>query len=185
MNTKKVSGTSLMTDGVISFLAGLTLLFLTGMSQSAIVLVFGIYAVILGISQMLAARGERDDVRDTGYLALLGFYSVVAGIALMFFMNASLALIIGLVAAYVIITGIAEVTAAIAYREEMGGYTWLAVSGAIRGLFGIFLLFNTGVALSTLVLYIAVYAIAEGISMGVFGYEVREQLGKYHQHQMM
>jgi len=184
MDTKKMSGTSLMTDGVISFLAGLTLLFLTGISQSAIVLVLGVYAIVLGVSQMVAATGERAEEGNTRYLSALGLYSLAAGIALMFFTNAGLTTIIALVGAYVIITGIAEVTAALRYREEMGGYMWLATSGIVRGIFGLFLVFNTSVALTTFVLYVAVYAIAEGITMGVFGYEVREQLGKYH-HQVM
>ena len=185
MDTKKASGASLITDGVISFIAGIALLFLTGITQSAIVLVFGAYAIVLGISQMVAASGEREEGRNTGYLTVLGLYSLLAGIALMFFLNAGLATIIGLVGAYVIITGIAEVTAALRYREEMGGYMWFTVSGIVRIIFGLFLVFNMGVALSTFVLYVAIYAIAEGITMSVFGYELREQLGKYHQQQMM
>jgi len=185
MDTKKMSGTSLMTDGVISFIAGIVLLFLTGISQSAIVLVFGAYAIVLGISQMVAASGEREEGKSTGYLTVLGLYSLLAGVGLMFFLNADLVTVIALVGAYVIITGIAEVTAALSYRKEMSGYMWLTVSGIVRGIFGLFLVFNTGVALTTFIMYVAVYAIAEGITMSVFGYEVRERLGKYHQHQMM
>ncbi len=180
MDAKKTSGASLMTDGVISFLAGIALLFLTGISQSAIVLVFAAYAVVLGITQMVASTGEREEGKGTGYLTLLGLYSLLAGVGLLFFLGSPLTTVIALVGAYVIITGIAEAIAAYVYRTEMGGYSWLIGSGVIRGIFGIFLLFNTGVALSTFILYIAMYAVVEGIVTSVFGYEVRQQLGKYH-----
>jgi uncharacterized membrane protein HdeD (DUF308 family) len=180
MDSKRTSGASLMTDGVISFFAGLVLLFLTGISQNAIVLIFAAYAVILGITQMLASNGEREEGKGTGYLTLLGLYSLLAGVGLLFFLNASLTTVIMLVGAYVAITGVAEVIAAYAYRTEMGGYSWLIGSGVIKAIAGIFLLFNTGVALSTFIFYVAIYAIIEGIVTGVFGYEVREQIGKYH-----
>lgn len=180
METKKMSGASLMTSGVISFLAGLALLFLTGMSQTVVVIAFAGYAIVLGITQMVAASGEREEGRGTGYLVLLGLYSFVAGIGLLFFTTAGLATVITLVGIYVVITGLAEMIAAFRYRTEMGGYSWLIGAGLIKGIFGVFLLLNTGITLSTFILYVAVYALAEGIVMGVFGYEVREQMGKYH-----
>jgi len=181
MDTKKRSGTSLITDGVVSFVAGFILLFLTNISQAAIVLVLAGYAMLLGITQMLAADGEREEGKRTSYLVLLGLYSLIAGVVLLFFVNAPLSTVIGLVGSYIIITGIAEVVAALAYKTEMGGYSWLVGSGSLQVLFGFFLLLNTGLALSTFIFYIAIYAIIEGLMMTVFGYEVREQIGKYHQ----
>ena len=184
MNTKEMSGASLITNGVISFLAGLALLFLTGISQSAIVVVFAAFAIILGLTQMIAASGEREEGKSVGYLTLLGFYSLAAGIGLLFFINSALSTVISLVAAYVIIAGIAEVVAAFVYRSEMGGYSWLVGSGLIRGIFGVFLLFNTGITLATFITYIAIYALLEGIVTSVFGYEIRKNVGRYHEHLM-
>jgi len=185
MDTKKMSEASLVTDGVVSLFIGVALLFLTGMSQSGIVLVVSAYAMILGITQMLAANGEREEGKKTGYLIALGLYSLIAGIGLLFFANAALSTVITLVGSYIIITGVAEVIAALAYREEMGGYAWLVGAGSIRAIFGVFLLLNTGAALEAFILYLAVYAIVEGFVMIVFGYEVGEQIGKYHQEEIL
>ena len=179
MDTKKLSGDSLMTDGTISLIVGIVLLFLTGISQSLIVLLFAVYAAVLGITQMIAASGETENGRGSGYLAFLGFYSLAAGVGLLFFMGADLALVLTLVGAYVIITGIAEAVAALVYRSDMDGYAWLVGAGAVQAIFGLFLLFNTGLALSTFIMYVAIYAIAEGIVMSVFGYEVRAGIGRY------
>lgn len=174
-----------MTDGAISLVAGIALLFLTGMSQVAVVVYFSAYAIILGVAQTIAASGEREPGKDTSYLSLLGIYSIVAGLVLLFFMGAPLSTVIILVGAYVIITGVAEMIASYSYRTEMGGYVWLFGAGSIRALFGIILLFSTGIALSTFIYYVAIYAIIEGLVTGVFGYEVRAKIGKSGQGQMV
>jgi len=179
METKKMSGNTLMTDGVISFVGGLALLFLTGISQFWIVLAFAVYVAILGVTQMLAASGETQEGRGSGYLAFLGFFSLAASVGLLFYIDATLTTVLMLVGTYVVITGVVEAIVALAYRSDMDGYMWLVGIGAIRAIFGVFLLFNTGLALSTFVLYVAVYAIAEGIATSIFGYEVKESIGRY------
>jgi uncharacterized membrane protein HdeD (DUF308 family) len=179
MKTKMMSGQSLMTDGIIGLVAGLVLLFFTGMSQNLIVIAFAGYAAILGVTQMLAATGETDNGRGTTYFGLLGFYSLAAGVGLLFFTGAALATVITLVGVYIVVTGIAEAVAAMLYREELNGYAWLVGSGVVRTLFGLFLLFNTGLVLSTLILYMAIYAIVEGVVISVLGYEIRTEIGKF------
>jgi uncharacterized membrane protein HdeD (DUF308 family) len=169
-----------MTDGIFSLLAGLILLFLTGASQSLIVFLFALYAVILGVVHFTAARGEREPNQSTTYLRVIGIYSIIYGLFLLFFMSATLPTIIALIAAYGLITGGAEVIAAYYYRKDLGGYAWLISTGTIRVLFSLFLLFNLGVSLPVFILYLALYAIVVGITMTVFGYEVRAGIGKAH-----
>lgn len=184
METKKVSWVTLMTSGIIGFLVGFALLFLTWISQLAMVMLFAAYAIVLGITQMLAASGETESNTGANYLTVLGLYSVFAGILLMFFVGAEVSTIITLIGAYIIITGIAELVAALLYRSDTSGYTWLAGGGVFRALFGLFLLLNTTVSLSTFIMYIAVYAIAEGIVTGILSYEVKEEKGRYHRPQV-
>lgn len=185
METTKSPGYSLMTDGIFSFFAGIALLFLTGISEFAIVVFAAIYAMGLGIVQMIAARGEREPGNNISYLTLLGLYSVVAGVALLFFTDAALTTIIALVAAYVAITGVAEMIASYQYRAEMGGYAWFFGSGTVRFLFAIVLVFSMNVSLSTLIVYLALYSIVEGLVTYIFGYEVSAQIGKWHQRTIM
>jgi len=179
METKKLSGNSLLVDGAIGFVAGVVLLFLTDISLNFMVFLFGIYAIILGATQILAANGETDDGQGMGYLAILGFFSLFAGVGLLFFMNSDLTMVLTLIGAYIVAMGLAETAGALLYRSHMNGYIWLITSGIIRTGFGLFLLFNTTINLSAFILWIAIYAIVEGIVMGLFGYEIREGFGKY------
>jgi|GEM_PF-1175523 len=179
MDTNKRSGTSLMTDGILTLLAGLVLLFLTAISQNAIVVVFSAMVIVLGITQMIAAGGEGKTAGETNYLALLGLYSFAAGVGLLFFMNVSLSTVIMLVAIYIAITGVAEMVAGVAFRKDIRGYSWLVASGAVRTVFALFLIFSTGIALATFILYIALYAVIQGFTMSVLGYEVREGARDY------
>jgi uncharacterized membrane protein HdeD (DUF308 family) len=97
-------------------------------------------------------------------------------------MNASLPVIILLIAAHALITGVSELIAAWSYREEIKGDGWYATVGAIRIIFGLFLIFNLGMSLSTLVLAIAWYAIVVGPVLAVFGYSTRTKEVGYRRH---
>lgn len=172
METYKKSGGTLITDGIVSVLAGLILLFLTGISQPLLVVLFALYAIGYGITQLIAARGERDFDKDTMPLRAIGIFSLVAGILLFFLINASLQTVILYIAAHAIITGGAEIIVSRAYRDEMRGNALFVTVGIIRVLFGVLLLLNLGMTLPTLVMSIGWYAIIIGPVLAFYGYAV-------------
>jgi uncharacterized membrane protein HdeD (DUF308 family) len=182
MDDIKRSGTSLITDGMISFVAGIILLFLTGISQITAVLLFAAYAIVYGISQIIAARGERSPENNPNSLRAIGIFSIVAGIIIAFLASSSLPIVIFLIAAHAIIVGLYELFAAYMYRDEVRGDGWWIGVGAIRLLFGLFLLFNLGMSLPSLILTVAWYAIIIGPVLAVFGYENRGKEFGYRKH---
>lgn len=182
MDEIKRSGTSLITDGVISFLVGVVLLFLTGISQTTAVILFSAYAIVYGISQVVAARGERSPENSPNSFRAIGYFSIIAGIVILFFANATLPTVIFLIATHAIITSISELLVAYAYREEIKGDAWFVGAGVIRLLFGLFLLFNPGMSLQSLILAIAWYAILIGPVLAIFGYETRNKEVGYRRH---
>jgi uncharacterized membrane protein HdeD (DUF308 family) len=182
MNEIRRSGNYLMTDGIISFVAGIILLFLTGISQSLAVILFAAYAALYGVSQLVAARGERSPENNPNSLRAIGIFSIIAAVIILFFMTAALPIVIFLIAAHAIIVGAAELAAAYMYREEVRGDGWWIGVGIIRLLFGLFLLFNLGMSLPGLILTIAWYAIIIGPVLAIFGYETRGKEAGYRRH---
>lgn len=172
MDTYKKSGSAIITDGIVSIIAGIALLFLTDLSQQAVTLLFAAYAVGYGITQIIAAKGERDLDRNPSPLRAIGIFSLVAGIILAFLINADLSTIITFIAAHAIITGGAEILASRAYRDELRGNSWFVFAGLIRVVFGLILLFNTEMSLSSLIMTIAWYAIIIGPVLAFYGYAI-------------
>lgn len=174
------SGSSLITDGVLTMLVGIVLLFLTSISLTAVIYLLAAYAIVYGISQLFAGRGERDVENNPSAFWAIGIFSILAGITLLFFRGAGLALAVFLISAYAIITGIAEIVTSYALRNEIRGYGWLVGAGIVRLIFGLYILFNPLIALATLISLVAIYALVVGAITIIYGYAIRQKTHTAH-----
>jgi uncharacterized membrane protein HdeD (DUF308 family) len=114
---------------VLSSLAGIAvgvLVFLwTGMSALALLYVIASYAIVLGIVAISGAFWLPLDGGDSVLLALTGFVSILFGIVMFAKPGAGALALLALIAAYALISGIAELTVAIGGKRIF--------SRAIRG----------------------------------------------------
>src|SRR4029453_8670032 len=74
-----------------------------------------------------------------------------------------------LIAAWALITGVLQVVAAVRLRREMRHEWLLALSGVLSVVFGILLIVWPAAGALALVTLIGVYAIGSGISLGALG----------------
>jgi uncharacterized membrane protein HdeD (DUF308 family) len=77
------------------------------------------------------------------------------------------------IAAWAIVTGIAEIVAAIRLRKEISGEWLLVVAGIAAILFGIALLINPLIGALVLVWWIGGFSFAFGILLIVLGFRMR------------
>jgi uncharacterized membrane protein HdeD (DUF308 family) len=81
-----------------------------------------------------------------------------------------------LIAAWAIVTGIFEIATAIRLRQEIRGEWALIIGGALSVLFGVILVVvSPFAALLSLVWLIGVYAVAFGIMLLIAGFRVRSE----------
>jgi uncharacterized membrane protein HdeD (DUF308 family) len=98
---------------LVSIAAGVIVFFNTDMSALALLYVVGAYAIVLGVVTVGGAFWLPLNGGDSAVLALTGVFSIVFGIV-MFAEPADGALVLlGLIAAYAFIVGLAEVTVAV------------------------------------------------------------------------
>jgi uncharacterized membrane protein HdeD (DUF308 family) len=81
-----------------------------------------------------------------------------------------LVLVIG---AWAIITGVLEIVAAILLRKQIRGEWWLALSGALSLIFGVLVILWPGAGALALVLWIAAYSIAFGVLLLALAFRLR------------
>jgi uncharacterized membrane protein HdeD (DUF308 family) len=159
--------------GVIAILFGLAALLRPDIALAALILLFGAYALVDGVFAIVGVfRGTRSGT-PRWLLLVEGVAGILAGIIA--FVNPGLTAIalLYLVAAWAIITGIAEIATAIRLRQEMTGEWALILGGILSVIFGLLLAVLPGVGILSLIWLIGIYAVVFGVLMLIAAFRVR------------
>jgi uncharacterized membrane protein HdeD (DUF308 family) len=108
--------------GAIAVLFGLLALIWPGITVLALVLLFGAYALVDGVMALYTALFDRGRPRGrTGWLVLEGVAGVLAGIGAVVWPGITALALLYLVAAWALVTGVAEILAAFRLRRHRVG----------------------------------------------------------------
>jgi uncharacterized membrane protein HdeD (DUF308 family) len=163
----------LVVRGVAALIFGGLAIAWPGISLLALVLLWGAYALVDGAAGIALSIQAGSEGRRWGWLLFEG----VVGVAASFFTAinpgiTALALLM-VIAGWAVLTGVAEIVAAIELRREIRGEWLLAASGALSILFGASLVIFPGPGALALVTLIGAYAVAFGLLLTVLGFRVR------------
>ena len=159
--------------GVAALVFGVLTIFRPGITLAALILLFGGYAVAGGILTIVAAIANRHGEARWGSLLLSGVLSLVVGILTFMMPGVTGLVLLYLIAAWAIVTGVSEIIAAIRLRKFITGEWLLVVAGALSVLFGIFLVVFPGAGALAVTLWIGTYAIMAGILLIALGFRLR------------
>lgn len=160
--------------GAAAVLFGLMALIWPGPTVLALVILFGAYALVDGVFALGAAlAGGRRGTRRRGWLAVEGVAGILAGILTFAWPGATTLVLLWVIAAWAVVTGILEIIASIGLRREMRGEWLLALSGAASVLFGFVLATWPATGALALVVFIGAYAIVFGVLLIGLGLRLR------------
>jgi uncharacterized membrane protein HdeD (DUF308 family) len=155
---------SLVIQGALAILFGLVAFFYTGQTITALIYVFGAFALLSGIVTLVAAVRTGEAHQHWGWLAASGLIGVAAGVVSFVNPNATALAFVYLVAAWAILSGVAEIAFALALPQALA-HPWLeALSGALSVLFGVLLAVWPKAGETALIWLIGIYAILYGAS---------------------
>jgi uncharacterized membrane protein HdeD (DUF308 family) len=162
--------------GAFAILFGIVALVWPGITVFALVLLFGAYALADGVVAVTQAfRGTTGGPR--GLLALSGVAGIALGIAALVWPGITAFVLLMLIAAWAVATGLLEIIVAVALRRELRGEWAYVLTGAISLLFGI-LLFAWPVSGAIAVVWlIGLLAILSGAALLGAAFRLR-QLGR-------
>ena len=164
---------ALVLRGVVAILFGLMTFVWPQITLATLVLLFGAYAIVDGIFAIVAGvRAPREFAR-WWVLLIEGILSVIAGLFAFAIPGITALILLGLIAAWAIITGVVEIIAAIQLRKEISGEWILALSGIASIIFGVLLLLNPGAGALAVLWLIGAYAILFGILLVALGFKLR------------
>ena len=144
-----------------------------GISLTALVLVFGIYAVADGVMGVWAAFSGREQNSHWWVLLLGGLVSVAAGVMTFMMPGITALVLLYYIAAWAIITGVLQIVAAIRLRKEIQGEWLLGLGGLLSVVFGVMLFMQPGTGALAVVWLIATYAFIFGVVMVMLAFKVR------------
>ena len=159
--------------GVIAILFGLAALLRPAIALEALILLFGAYALVDGVFAIVGIFGGTRGGTPRWLLLLEGVVSILAGIIAFIFPGLTAIALLYLVAAWAVLTGLAEITTAIRLRQEIRGEWALILGGILSVLFGVLLAVLPGVGILSLIWLIGAYAVAFGVLLLITAFQVR------------
>jgi uncharacterized membrane protein HdeD (DUF308 family) len=148
--------------GIAAVLFGIIALVWPNLTLSALVLVFGVFAVISGITAIAAAL-RNTEFPGWGWLLAEGILGVLVGVVALVWPGITALAFLYLLAAWAILTGIFELVAPLAFPMSGGRAVLTALAGVISIIFGILIAAQPSSGLLAVVWLIGVYAIVFGI----------------------
>ena len=159
--------------GALAILFGLAALLRPGIALGALILLIGAYFLVDGAFAIVGVfRGTRSGT-PRWLLLLEGVVGILAGIIAFVNPGITAIVLLYLVAAWAVITGIAEIVTAIRLRQEIQGEWALIVGGILSVLFGVILAVLPGVGILSLIWLIGIYALVFGVLMLIAAFRVR------------
>jgi uncharacterized membrane protein HdeD (DUF308 family) len=159
--------------GLLAILFGLIAFVWPGATWLALILLFGVYAVVDGIFAMISGV-VRSRYSPRWWVFLLeGFISLAAGMIVLLQPGlAGLALVV-VIAIWAVLTGILEVVAALRLRREIRNEWMLGFAGFLSIALGVLMLLQPAAGGLVITLMIGSYALISGILLVALSFRLR------------
>ena len=161
---------ALVLRGLLAVLFGFAALFLQLDTLEAVGRLFGAYAITEGV--LVVLTGIRS-ARYTGVFIAEGASGIVAGLVALAWPSITALVLLYVVAIWALLSGVAEMIAAVSLRREIEGEWALFLVGVLSVLLGAAMAVLPGVGLLSLVWLVGLYALAVGVALIVLAFRVR------------
>ncbi|HKF69568.1 MAG TPA: HdeD family acid-resistance protein [Vicinamibacterales bacterium] len=163
--------------GLAAIIFGILAFAMPGVTLAVLVLLFGAYALVDGIFNIVAAVSGRSGSQSWWMVLLEGLVSVAAGLVTFFMPGLTALTLVYVISAWAIITGVLEIVAAIRLRKEITNEWWLALSGVLSIVFGALVAIAPGAGALALIFWIGAYAVVFGAMLVALGFRLRRLRG--------
>lgn len=164
--------------GIVGIAFGILALLWPGLALLTLALVWGAYALVDGAFALAASlSGMRSGDTPRWWLALTGLAGIAAGLLTIIWPGITVQVLLLLIAAWAIVTGVMEAVGAIALRKEIEGEIFLILAGLVSIGFGVAILAWPVAGAIGLVWLIAWLAILGGAAYVALALRLRKLAG--------
>ena len=158
--------------GIVAILFGVLTLVWPNLSLAALVFLFGIFAVISGITAIATALRNREE-HGWGLLLFEGILGILAGVVALVWPGITALAFLYLLSAWAILTGVLELAAPLSFPMSAGRAVLTALTGVVSIVFGVLIAAQPASGLLAVVWLIGMYAIVIGVMYLVVYFESR------------
>src|SRR5215471_10660249 len=150
-------------NGVLAIAAGVVILVWPSISLFALTLLFGVYALASGLTQLYFAftampKGER------GWLVFSSLLGIAVGVIVLVWPNISELALLYVIGAYAVVLGLIAIYGAFVLPLDGGDSALLGLTGLVSILFGVVMFAKPGDGALVVLALIAAYALVVGIT---------------------
>jgi uncharacterized membrane protein HdeD (DUF308 family) len=164
---------SLVIRGFIAIVLGILAFAWPGITLAALVLVFGAFALIDGVVNIAGAARAASAGERWGSLLLGGIVGILAAVVTVFWPAMTALALVYIIAAWAVITGLAEIAAAIRLRRHISGEWLMAIAGVLSILFGVIIAASPLVGALVIAVWFGAYAFIFGVVLVALGFRLR------------
>ena len=166
---------SLVIRGVAGIMLGVITILAPDITFHALVLLFGVYALIDGVTGFAGAwRAARAHDR-WGVLLLQGIAGVIAAATTILWPGITALALVLLIAAWAIITGVLQIFAAIRLRRYISGEWLLVLGGILSVAFGVLITIAPIAGALVIAIWVGAYALIFGVLLISLGFKLRSR----------
>ncbi len=159
--------------GIVAILFGVLAFVAPGFGIGLLVGLFAAWALIDGVNNLLTGIRTRGQDRSWWLEILEGVVSIVAGVIALVFPIFAAEILVLLIAAWAIVTGVFEIVLAYRLRKVIAGEVWMALAGVASILFGVVIFLFPAAGALSIVWLIGSFAIAFGAFLVMRGWRLR------------
>jgi uncharacterized membrane protein HdeD (DUF308 family) len=164
---------SLAVRGLLGILLGIVSFIWPGITLTALVTLFGIYALLDGVLNLAGAWHQARQHERWGVFLLQGIIGVLVGIVTLGWPAITAVFLVLLIATWAVVTGIFQIVAAFRLRRHISGEWLLALIGVISVLFGIALWSAPLAGAVIIAFWVGAYAFIAGVSLLALAFRLR------------
>ncbi len=148
--------------GACALIFGVLALAVPGITLAALIVIFGAYAIVDGVSSLVSAFHKDCERSMRFWMILNGVAGVAAGVIAWIWPAITAGVLLYLIAFWAVVTGLMEIAAAVALRKVLEKEWMLALGGFLSVALGVIMFINPLGGLLAIVWMIGVYAIFFG-----------------------
>jgi uncharacterized membrane protein HdeD (DUF308 family) len=164
---------TILLRGIAAILFGFLALVAPGITLTALVLLFGAYALMDGIGAIILGIKDYGDQERWWATLIGGVVSVAAGVMTFVLPGITAVALLMLIAAWAIVRGMFDIVAAVQLRDAIEGEWMLALAGVLSVAFGALMILFPGAGALAVIWWIGAFAIALGAALVVLSFRVR------------
>jgi len=159
--------------GIAGVLFGIGAFVWPGATLAALILVFGAYLFIDGIFAVVAGIGMRRQMDRWWLLVLEGAAGIILGVLTFRSPDTTALVLLTVIAAWAIVTGIFEIAAAVRLRKLIANEWLMILSGVVSIVFGALLIVQPSAGAIAIIWLLGAYALLFGILTLMLALRVR------------